>query len=1719
MKKRIISLLLLIGILLTFMPVLTLAAKETNSLPKSEGGAIQSEEEGDGTLYDSLYVGADGERTAEGGRLLGLYTAFDKAGSSIDLSDGRWQNKMDATGATDALLFDTYDKLTWTVAENGTLVSVLSGTWTVNDVPHQKFGLHLNEAWATLPHFTVEMLSRPTGIAGEGNNRTYAYGGTGGGGYLYEMRLDALLGHFGSNTNCTDVGAKGGFWWGTDADEEYFFTAPREKNYFEAAGDGEAFGLLSSTYTKKTAGGKVTFGVSYAGALPYTPRNAVLTEAEYAAEKASLTAEKTKGGMFSLWNGQPVSVYTVRVYDAPLTDKEAATNRFVDLLAYYGVNAAPIAALTSAERALVASLISDYGFDGEKEAFSARLAELLALIQTDVDTEDTFYVTRGLVTLLSAYNHFDTGSLTTENGTSWFGATGVSTAGLLQGKGWFRNEAGGYTIVMDETAYRKDSIPNASGTPFYSQFGLYLPAELLPAEDYTAEVVMNPVGISCYNENGELERYVDDKSPNGLFSEYGIAIGPLRAMQFASYRPAGRDGQLERRWVYSATGGYTTTWKDMYRDTTWASLGLHEIVTFGITHAFTGASTYRMLHNRKEVTRLNISAADYVTPAAADNMFQLMVGVAGTIYSVRVYNRVLSEAEMAQNHMADLIYYYGLDTDMLSPFFSADTDTSALCLAFADIGFDLTKEEAQKEFDARMSGIWLRYGGLGIHKDTDGVRYYFDVNEETVFLTAGLDMEIEIGLLAAVGKNEKPMLAGYDYDYKIVLYDATGGKSNAFFVDNDTAALTVLYPNADKATTLTNIKVRGYVKLTSLAGDEFLFYTETEGEEGAPDTLFGIYDRMLSHDSVMQSSAVKDRLSLLLEQCYTDVTVHLSAAAGGAGDGSKENPYRTFADAWASAKATMAAISTPTRVTILAERGEYGVYGAPTLSGTDMPYPYTKLAITSENGDAVLTTTRDMDASLFEKADGLWVYQFDKDESGAYPAFRYLYVDGKMMDVSYSSGRFAADEDVYLLQFDHTAYHDFEGVYDTAKKLYEAGTISYETAAPYPAHRASLVALFTEYKNKFAALADVNRMLAKEELTSTTASPYPSDAAYTDAFTAYKLTALALQELTERFYGESVTTRENSFKTFAPTYATDTAYKNAFLALRDKIVADGNIGKFDTYAPAVAQRTGAFDIGKIYLNIDMVGDLRDELEAGRAQAEAKAAALGDSENWMRYALEGQGLEVHQSGQWWYNIFHLTGIDYDDTAVAEDGSVHVACYREKKDGYFVLEEYAMKGRFVCLKNAKDYVDTEGEFYYDAANGKLYYYSEGDVASKKFAYPTSDRLMSFRDVKNVTLSNIDITGVDDYSMSLYGSSLNLFGTVITSHPEIAGEKIMPRAAISIGTCHGFDIIGCDFYELGTKGIDAYGRVERLTVEECNFSYLGAGAIFIGRPLGTYDKETDSNEYITIRDNHTYETSLWYHNISAITTSNMQNSIVTQNTVENCSYTAFSIGDLRAPVGFTAGAESGYAYNLYNVEISYNYATNFMRELGDGGGIYVAGPNSSPEDTRIFNTMHHNYVLLSNTTGNGLGHMLVGLYFDASTSNWQVYDNVVAEHSYGAVPGEDDGFDMSDPDTQKYLTAMRNRYSGTSYIYLQHITAQLVYNINLDGNYVLNVRATEAKAQRQEVYNSYLVAERRLNEQNTHYVNGVDPIPASAENIIYAAGCYGHTADPSHIWNNDY
>jgi len=299
----------------------------------------------------------------------------------------------------------------------------------------------------------------------------------------------------------------------------------------------------------------------------------------------------------------------------------------------------------------------------------------------------------------------------------------------------------------------------------------------------------------------------------------------------------------------------------------------------------------------------------------------------------------------------------------------------------------------------------------------------------------------------------------------------------------------------------------------------------------------------------------------------------------------------------------------------------------------------------------------------------------------------------------------------------------------------------------------------------------------------------------------------------------------------------------------------------------------------------------------------------------------------------------------------------------------------------------------------------------------------------------------------------------------------------------------------------------------VDGNTFRNIGAAAIRIGGNTSTWDPGIAGNLRVTATNNYLNNIATEYHQSSAFQLASCKDCTLMNNTVRNTSYTAFSIGWRWSTVSW----QRGDAINLDNMEIAYNYITDFMTELADGGAIYMLGGNATIEDESYFNFIHHNYIVFSKISGNGLGGMICGIYFDGSCTNWHCYQNVVVEQSYGAHAKETYYEDYGlDADTRDQLVKRRN---GSTFIYIQHISSQLTYNILCENNYVLNVRETDPDKQLREVYKTYVVKSRNIKESGTRYIRDLNRIPSTVEGIIVSAGAYDYPGDPTVLYGNDY
>ena len=1734
MKKRILCLFLLISTLLSVFPIVGVAAEET--LPKDETPGAQTAPVADGgTLsgYDAMYVGADGTSTANGGTLTALYTAFGSDLSTVDLSAGTWTDKVSG-------LVATVKGAGWTAGANGGFgydfaydqMTKISGNYGIS-LPETLLSPDLCvETVGMVKSFrnadgTVVNMSASNAVFY--NNSTACLASF--------VRVDLLCSVFfvglgrGSSENL------GNRWYlGYQAFAEHYGKAGKIITYNDAVYASAVLAnqskpvTLGAYYERSTeANGTETYAVGFATGERYT---ATAT----AAEKATLAAKKgstrDKAGLFSFFNGVPSDVYAIRVYSAPLTEAERNHNGTVDILAYAGADPTDYLALDASTRAVVDAMLCAGGFSADRAAVEKRLDDLLAIFASECDVEETLYVTEGLTFFASAYKTLSSG-WHGEGNINWVNALNPAESATLRG-GFFANENGGLTVIKSPEEYAADK-----------NFGIYMPASALPTADYTVEVVYNPFGLSTRNEDGTVERYVDDVTSTGTHHNMGIAIGPFRALQFACYRPGGKDGQMERRWYYSDTKDLSGLgWNYAFKDTAWQFLPENAVETLSVTHVLgTNASTYQIYNSTARLQTYDVDSENYKTPAQSGNKFQLLLGLAGTAYSVRVYDRALTEEEIAQNRAADIIYYFGLNSAELERLAALMGDTATpLYEAVASLSFTMDAAEAQEALDKAISGAWLAFDGVSVRKDAvkDGLRYYFTYHNDAVRGMVAAGFSVELGAVVNVGKNVQPTLTAGGYDYKIGAYDGASGRNTPFFVDEDTFAVTVLYENVDRKTGLTDVLVLGYVKLTAPDGTETVYYLDPASDKGTAQNLFGVYESVKNTAALRAEVPTYNRILSVIDKCYETVRVYVTAGAAACGDGSAAAPYHSFAEGFAKCKELLLKNNVPAKIYLIVGDGEYGIYETQSLAATEMPYKYTNFEITSASGKSTLTTTKDIGETFTKYADHIWVCQLEK-EDGAYPDFRYLYVDGKIADLSYSGGRYIADGNQYVTMYERT----YDGPWGRAQEMYKTRTLTADSESGYPAERKDLIAAFEAYKRDFLALMEMEKQYARKELTldSTCES---GDQEYIAKYETYKMRRLVLDDLKKQYAELEGTAAQNktAFAKFEPKDYSTAEYKAAFYELRKTISALESVS-FGPYEPMV--ETTAMEQAKYYLNESVVGDLRDMVAAGRAKnlsdyealkeqyaaadaagkaaledALALAAEKAGEFTWVRYTLENYGPAVHMGGQWWNNIIHVAGIDYEDTVQDQNGEIHVAVYFEKEEyaNYHVHKNYSMVGRYVHMKDALAYVDSEGEYYYDDLNGKLYYYSESGVSGKRFARGTHDYMFYFDDARNITLSGLHITGVDDAYLSHNDGVNSLGGTGAVGEPITEQVPAFDRSAIVLDDCYGFTVLGCTFDELGGRAIYGRGVLANIYVEGCSFERLGGNAVQLGNGKleVNWVNGVCTIENVTITDNYVYDVAREYYTCSAIWLNQGKDITITHNTIDKCSYSGIC-------VGYTFGIPKvnpgdGGWYHMYNVEIAYNYITGFMHELGDGGGIYVTGGNAPKEMVNTyFNFVHDNYILMSNTTGNGLGHMLVGIYFDGSTSNWKCYENVVVEQSYGAVSGEDEGFDLTDEEDKRYLTAQRNRYRGTTFIYIQHITSQITHNILCDSNYILNVRATEPALQQKEVYKTYVVADRNIIEQNTHYVNGVDRIPIGAEDIIYNAGSYGKTGNPEILWEGNY
>jgi len=233
-----------------------------------------------------------------------------------------------------------------------------------------------------------------------------------------------------------------------------------------------------------------------------------------------------------------------------------------------------------------------------------------------------------------------------------FESATVPTRGTWQGKEGYVDLLGAWKATDGGSGI---TYSNSSAFGYGSLVGVEIPPSLLGEGSYTVEALVAPKGVTDIDTG---ERYTD--TLGALSHDLAMEFGPFKA----SAHPAlsGAASSLSLHYYYAAKGGYLANGAEFLTWNSFLGMGMDEAFTYSINHVTDGTSSkYLIKNNALTANSMTISADDYVPFTASDCHARLFCYFPVTLYSVRVYNRALTDAERAQNHFADLCKYHEVD--------------------------------------------------------------------------------------------------------------------------------------------------------------------------------------------------------------------------------------------------------------------------------------------------------------------------------------------------------------------------------------------------------------------------------------------------------------------------------------------------------------------------------------------------------------------------------------------------------------------------------------------------------------------------------------------------------------------------------------------------------------------------------------------------------------------------------------------------------------------------------------------------------------------------------------------------------------------------------------------------------------------------------------------------------------------------------------------------
>ena len=323
----------------------------------------------------------------------------------------------------------------------------------------------------------------------------------------------------------------------------------------------------------------------------------------------------------------------------------------------------------------------------------------------------------------------------------------------------------------------------------------------------------------------------------------------------------------------------------------------------------------------------------------------------------------------------------------------------------------------------------------------------------------------------------------------------------------------------------------------------------------------------------------------------------------------------------------------------------------------------------------------------------------------------------------------------------------------------------------------------------------------------------------------------------------------------------------------------------------------------------------------------------------------------------------------------------------------------------LTNARELLDSPGEWYHDIREHKLYYYPrehEGTVKVLHATYPVLETLVEVvgtadHPVRDITIKGVTFSHTTWMRPSEKGHVPLQAGMYLTeayklrpqmdrlNNHKLDNQGWLGRADAAVEVRHAENVSfeGCHFEHLGGSGLDYVVGCKGGTVTHCTFNDIAMNGLVVGSfsPEGLEThlpyQPADTREVcsgLTIEQSEFYDVSNEDWGCVAICAGYVSGINIEHNTIHDVSYTGISLG-----WGWNRD-EVCMKNNRVHANLIYNYA----QHMYDCAGIYTLGnqPGTLISENVVRDIARPSYVHDPN-------HWFY-LYTDEGSSNITVRDN---------------------------------------------------------------------------------------------------------------------------------